>query len=108
MATVYKILGQSAPSATTNTTIYTVPGATTSLCSTLAVCNRGSSATYRVAVIPSGDTIDVDNYIVYDSAISANDSIFLTIGITINAGDFIVVYSNSASLTFSLFGTEIT
>ena len=58
MATTYKVLGQSAPSATTLTTLYTVPSATTAVISSIVIANRdASSATYRIAVRPDGAAI---------------------------------------------------
>jgi len=39
MANTYKVLGQSNPSETTATTLYTVPSATSAVCSTIAICN---------------------------------------------------------------------
>ena len=55
----YKVLGQSAPSATTNTDVYTVPSGKSAVISTLAICNRGTAnATYRIAVRPVGVPID--------------------------------------------------
>ena len=55
MPTVYKVLGQSAPSATTATTLYTVPSTTSTVVSTITVANRDStSATFRIAVRPAG------------------------------------------------------
>jgi len=41
MPTSYKVIAQSAPSATTNTDIYTVPSATMAVLSTIVVANRG-------------------------------------------------------------------
>jgi len=109
MATTYKTLGQSAPSATTNTDLYTVPAATSTVCSTLAVCNRANSATtYRIAVRPAGATLANEHYIVYDSTIAINDTVFLTLGISLAATDVITVYAGSANLSFSLFGSELT
>lgn len=107
MPTTYKTLGQSAPSATTNTDIYTVPSATSAVCSTLAVCNRGPSTTFRVAVRPAGASIEDKHYIVYDAAASQYDTTFLTIGVTLAATDVVTVYAGSANLSFSLFGSEI-
>lgn len=108
MATTYKVLGQSAPNATTNTDIYTVPVGTTAVCSTLAVCNQGASTTYRVAVRPSGTSIAKQHYIVYDNYIEQYDTMFLTLAITLAATDVVTVYVGSATVSFSLFGTEIT
>lgn len=108
MTTTYKVLGQQAPSATTNTDLYTVPGATSTVVSTLAIANRGVSTTYRVAVRPAGAAIANQHYIVYDATISSGDSIFLTIGITLATTDVVTVYAGTASLSFSLFGSELT
>lgn len=108
MAIANKVLGQSAPSATSNTDLYTVPGATQAQCSTLAVCNRGVSTTYRVAVRPAGAVIANQHYIVYDACVNANDSVFLTLGMTLAATDVVTVYGGHANMSFSLFGQETT
>lgn len=108
MANTYKVLGQLAPAATTNTTLYTVPAATSAVCSTLAVTNRGVSTTFRVAVRPAGATLANEHYIVYDNYVNQYDSIFLTMGVTIAATDVITVYAGTATLSFSLFGSELT
>lgn len=104
----YKILGQSAPSATTNTDVYTVPSATQTIISTITIANRANtSGTYRVAIRPDGATIANQHYIAYDSAVPANDTIALTLGITIDASDVVTVYASSANLSFNVFGCEI-
>ena len=108
MPTTYKVLGQVAPSATTATTLDTVPSATQCVVSTIAVCNRAASAaTYRIAVRPAGATLANEHYIAYDAPLAANDSTFITIGITLGATDVITVYASSANLSFSAFGSEI-
>jgi hypothetical protein len=109
MPTTYKVLGQSAPSATTDTNLYTVPAATSAVISTIVVANRvGTSATYRIAIRPAGAAIANQHYIAYDVAVSAADSTTLTIGITLAATDIITVYAGTANLSFSVFGSEIT
>jgi hypothetical protein len=109
MPQTHKVLGQSNPSATTLTTLYTVPSSTQTVCSTLNICNIGSSATtYRIAVRVSGAAIANQQYLVYDSSIPANDSISLTLGISLATTDVVSVYAGNASLAFSLFGVEIT
>jgi hypothetical protein len=108
MPTTYKVLGQVAPSATTNTTLETVPSATQAVVSTITVCNRAAtSATYRIAVRPAGATLANEHYIAYDATVAANDSTFITIGVTLSATDVITVYASSANLSFSAFGSEI-
>lgn len=108
MATTYKVLGQSAPSATTNTDVYTVPSATEAVVSTVAVANRaGTAATYRLAVRPNGTAIANQHYIAYDVTVNANDTTVITVGITMDAADVMTVYASSANLSFSVFGSEI-
>jgi hypothetical protein len=109
MAATYKVLGQSAPSATTATTLYTVPSSTSSIVSTLTVCNRDSSSgTFRIAVRPSGASLANQHYIVYDSTIAANDTVTFTLGITLATTDVITVYASSANMSFNAFGSELT
>jgi hypothetical protein len=109
MPTTYKVLGQSAPAATTNTDLYTVPAATSAVISTIVVANRvGTSATYRIAIRPAGAAIANQHYIAYDVTVSAADSTTLTLGITLAATDIITVYAGTANLSFSVFGSEIT
>ena len=108
MATTYKVLGQVAPSATTATTLDTVPSATQVVVSTIVVCNRAATAaTYRIAVRPAGAALSNEHYIAYDAAITANNSTFITIGVTLAATDVVTVYASTANLSFSAFGSEI-
>lgn len=103
----YKILGQVAPAANTNTDLYTVPSATQTVCSTLSVCNRNASTNCRVAVRNAGASLNTSHYIVYDTQVSQLDTLFLTIGVTLNVADVITVSAGSDSVTFNLFGSEI-
>lgn len=108
MPTVYKVLAQSQPSATTNTTLYTVPAATSTVVSTVTVCNQTSTQqSYRIAVRPGGASIAGQHYIAYDVPIQANDTTALTLGITLATTDVITVYASSASMSFSAFGSEV-
>jgi hypothetical protein len=108
MPITYKVLGQSAPSATTATTLYTVPSSTSAIISTLTIANRGSSAaSYRIAVRPAGATLANQHYIAFDVVIAANDTTALTLGISLATTDVITVYASSASFSFNVFGSEI-
>ena len=108
MATAYKVLGQSAPSATTDTTLYTVPSATETIVSSIIIANRdSSSATFRIAIRPDGASIANSHYIAYNITVGASDSTVLTLGLTLNATDVITVYASTANLTFSAYGSEI-
>lgn len=109
MATTYKVLGQVATAATTDTSLYTVPAATDAVISTLIVANRAASpATFRIAIRPDGATLADEHYIAYDVAVGAADSTTLTLGLTLNAADVITVRASTADLSFSCFGSEIT
>jgi glucose-6-phosphate dehydrogenase assembly protein OpcA len=119
MPTTYKVLalsgaaggtgnGAQALTATTNTNLYTVPAATSTVVSTITVCNQASTAaTFRIAVRPAGAAIDNRHYIAYDTPIAANDTIALTLGITLAATDIITVYASAATMSFTAFGSEI-
>jgi len=108
MATVYKVLAQSNPSATTATTLYTVPASTSTVISTITVCNQAASAgTYRIAVRPAGASLTASQYVAYDIAIAANDTTALTLGITLATTDVVTVYASAATMSFSAFGSEI-
>ncbi len=108
MPTTYKVLGQSNPSATTPSTLYTVPATTQTIVSTITVCNQAASAaTYRIAVRIAGAALAATQYIAYDVSLPANSSDTLTLGITLGATDVITVYASSATMSFSAFGSEI-
>jgi glucose-6-phosphate dehydrogenase assembly protein OpcA len=108
MPTNYKVLGQSNPSATTATTLYTVPAATQTVISTVVISNlAATTATFRIAVRVAGATLANSQYVAYDVSVGANDSTALTLGLTLGATDVLTVYASSADLTFSAFGSEI-
>jgi len=109
MATsTYKVLGQSAPSATTATAAYTVPSSTQAVISTITICNRAATqATYRIAIRPNGATLANEHYISYDAIIPGNDMVAITIGITLDAADVVTVYASTANTSFNIFGVEI-
>jgi glucose-6-phosphate dehydrogenase assembly protein OpcA len=108
MPTVYKTLGQSNPSATTATSLYTVPSSTSTVVSTITVCNQASTAgTFRIAIRPAGASLAAQHYLAYDTPIAANDTTALTLGVTLATTDVITVYASSANMSFAAFGSEI-
>ena len=107
MPATHKVLGQSAPNATTETTLYTA--ASQAVASTVLVCNRSSTpTTLRISVSVAGAATATKDYIYYDLAIGGNDTFAATIGITLAATDVVRVYAGAATLSFTLFGMEIT
>jgi hypothetical protein len=108
MATNYKVLGQSNPAATTETSLYTVPAATQTIVSTVVVTNQAATAgTYRIAVRVAGASLATSQYIAYDVSLPANSSDTLTLGLTLGAADVVTVYASSATFSFSAFGSEL-
>ena len=108
MPTTYKVLGQSNPSATTATTLYTVPASTQAVVSTIVIANlTATAATFRIAVRVAGATLANSQYVAYDITVGASDSTALTLGVTLNATDVVTVYASTANLTFTAFGSEI-
>jgi hypothetical protein len=107
--TTYKVLGQVATAATTETDLYTVPAATQTVISTVTITNRSTSAaaTYRVSVSVAGAATATKDYIIYDSNMPAAGFATLTLGITLGATDKIRVYASNANLSFSAFGSEL-
>lgn len=108
MATVYKILGQASPTATTSTSLYTVGSGKSAVISTITVANRASTAAaYRISTSANGASITDKDYIAYDISIAANDTTALTLGIALSENDIVRVYASSASVSFNAYGSEI-
>lgn len=109
MATTYKVLGQSQGTASVSTysDLYTVPASTSSIVSTVSVCNTASAdATVRVAVA-AGSTPTAAEWVVYDATVPGNDTLTLTLGITMEATKKLVISSSANTVSFSAFGSEI-
>jgi|APGre2960657505_1045072.scaffolds.fasta_scaffold37927_1 hypothetical protein len=108
MATNYKVLGQVNPSATTATTLYTVPSATQSIVSTLTVTNQTATAgTYRISLRVAAAADNAKQYIAYDVSLPGNATDTLTLGVTLGATDVITVYASAATFSFNAFGSEL-
>ena len=108
MANAYKILGQLADASANDVTLYTVPASTETIVSTIIICNREATAnTFRLAIKEDGGAVANEDYIAYDTNIDANDTITLTLGITLDASDVISAGASDANVSFSVFGTEI-
>lgn len=90
------------------TTLYTVPTGKSSVVSTLTASNNTTSTQkYRIAVQPSADAaLSLKHYILFDGTLPANSTTSLTLGITLAAGDKLIVSADSANLSFSAFGSE--
>jgi hypothetical protein len=108
MPTIYKVLGQSNPSATTPTTLYAVPSATQAVVSTITVANlTGTAATFRISVRPAAASQTNAMYVAYDVTVGASDTTTMTLGLTLATTDVITVYASTATLSFNAYGSEI-
>ena len=104
-----KILGQSKPSAASLTDIYTVPALTSTTISSIVVCNQSATATaFRISVAIAGAANTAAQYLYYDVAIGGNQTFVATIGVTLATTDKVRVYNTRATLSFNLFGIEVT
>ena len=109
MADALKVLGQLDPSATTTTTLYTVPDKTMTTVSSIVAANRtGSAITFRLSVHVEGASADDKQYLYYDKSVAANDSLTIVIGITLNQTDVVKVYTSAVNMSFNMFGCETT
>jgi hypothetical protein len=98
------ILGQADLSATTNTTVYTVPADKVASC-IINIVNRGSiGATVRIALSATG-TPSAAEWIEYDVGLSPT-GILERGGIVLNATKNIVAYSSTANVSVSVYGFE--
>jgi len=108
MTTTYKVLAQLNPTGNTATDLYTVPASTSTVVSTLSVCNQSTSTTFNVQVRKAGAASNNSQYIVFSNYVNQYDTVFLTLGITLANTDVVTVYASTSNVSFSLFGSEIT
>lgn len=109
MTDTLKVLGQAYPTAVTDTNIYTVPAVTSTVVSTITVCNQSATASvFRIAISPAGATLTTQHYIYYDAPLSGNATFAATVGLSLATTDVVRVRSSTGAVSFSLFGTEVT
>lgn len=94
------ILGGADLTATTDTTIYTVPDDRVATL-TVSLCNRNSTVVLvRIALVG-----DITNYIEYDFSLGPNLPIERS-GIALGAGQSVLVRSDTANISASVYGWE--
>ena len=110
MATVYKNAQlQGTAAVGTYGTLYSTGASTTAVISSILITNTAAtSATYRIGIMGSAGTPAAANWVVYGSTVAANDTICLTLGVTIGNTQFIRVSSSADTVTFSAYVSEIT
>lgn len=111
MAEVYKNAQvQGTASTGTYATLYNTGASTTAIISSIVVTNTAATAaTYRVAIMGSAGTPAVASgeFIVYDATVQPNDTIALTLGVTLGNTKYIRVSSSANTVCFNAFVSEI-
>ena len=109
MARIYKEAQvQGTSGVGTYTTLYSTPSGTTANISTIAICNTASvAAGYRIGITSSAGTPTASQWLVYDASVPANDTVFLTVGISLSANRFLRVSSNANTVAFTAFVSEV-
>jgi hypothetical protein len=104
----YKVLGQVAPGAATLADLYVVPSSTETVISSIVVANRSASTvgTYRIAITPNGATLGNVHYLMFDVPLNPADSTTITLGLTVDSADKVLVQASTADFSFSAFGVE--
>lgn len=109
MPTVYKTQQVQGTSAVgTYATLYSTGASTTAVLSTIGICNTASAtATYRIGITGSAGTPGVGEHIVYGATVPGNDSVFLTLGLTLGNTEFVRVSSSANTVDFIAGVAEI-
>lgn len=108
MPVAYKILGQTTANAGW-ATLYTTPANTSAVISTIVVCNvAGTAKTFRIGLMDTAGTPSTSGSLAYDTTVPANDTIVMTLGITMQASRYLRVFGSDGNLGFTAFGSEIT
>lgn len=109
MATAYKYSQvQGTASTGTYATLYTTPAATQAVISSLVITNQASSdVTVRIGLDATAGTPGASEWLVYDAVIAGNDTVALTLGVTLDAEKYLRVSSSADTCNFSAFLSEI-
>jgi len=97
-------LGGADLAAATNTTLYTVPAATTSSFSVNFANRNPFSVLIRLAVGSSATPTGAD-WLIYDVVVPGNGALERT-GLVLDAGKLVVGYSSAANVTATVYGYE--
>ena len=110
MATAYKYAQvQGTASTGTYSTLYNTPSATEAVISSIVITNQASSdVTVRIGLDTTAGTPGASEWLVYGATIAANDTVVLTLGVTMAASKYLRVSSSADTVTFSAFLSEIT
>jgi hypothetical protein len=106
--TDYKILGQEAPSADTESDLYTVPADKSTVVRAINVTNTASASdTFDIAITPSASATTNADYIFRSHEILGNETITIKGGYTLDSNNKLKIKSTNGTSTFNAFGGEI-
>lgn len=112
MAQTYKQLAAAAGNGTIGTAaeLYAASGTagTSTIISSIVICNTSSSAaTYTIAINTASATYAAGKYVVFEATIAGNDTVALTLGLTMDpTARYMNVSSSAAAVNFSVYGVE--
>lgn len=87
--------------------LYTPSGSNAAVVSTIVVSNNSAVAdSFRIAVVPAAGAVAAKSYIAYGTPVPGNDSILVTLGITLANTDQIFVTTTNGTSAFNAFGAE--
>jgi len=100
-------LGNTALSATTLTSVYTVPANTYSVFNISVTNTNATAATIRIALstASTSGSVAASEYIEYGTTIVGN-GVFERTGLVLDAGKYVWVYSTSAAVNVTVYGIE--
>lgn len=104
-----KVLGQAAPAAATDTTLYAVPAGKQAVVSSLSISNRSEiSAPVQVRVRVAGAANTDKQLLLYEYPIAGRSAgpWIATVGVTLTATDEVRVRDTNGTCSFQLFGDE--
>lgn len=108
MAEVLRVLGQSNPAADDLTPLYQANDIDFCTVSTIVVCNQvEEEGRFKIAIAVAGEAEHPKQFLYYNQLLDGNSTFMVTIGITLSAGDIIMVGANSSSFSFCAFGVEV-
>jgi hypothetical protein len=110
MPTVYKNAQlQGTAALTTYGTLYSTSASATAVISSILVTNTASTAaTYRIGIMGSAGTPGASEWVAFGVSVGGNDTVGLTLGLTVGNSQFVRVSSSANTVTFSAYISEIT
>jgi hypothetical protein len=104
MATTTKVLARTAASLTTTTVLYTVPAATNTVVTNIAVTNTAASAgTFNLSLGPAAGQIALHT----TTAIAANTTVYIDLKQVLATTNTITGGASATTINFHISGVEI-